>query len=40
VIDHDGNGSFRFEERPFVVMQDGASVSLGTVRGPTVLVAK
>jgi hypothetical protein len=40
VIDHDGRGGFRFEERPFVVMQDGAFVSLGTVRGPTALVAK
>jgi tetratricopeptide (TPR) repeat protein len=40
VIDHDGHGGFRFEERPFVVMQDGAFVSLGTVQGPAVLVAK
>lgn len=40
VIDHDGHGSFRFEERPFVVMQDGAFVSLGAVQGPTAVVAK
>jgi hypothetical protein len=40
VIDHDGHGGLRFEERPFVVMQDGAFVSLGMVRGPTALVAK
>jgi tetratricopeptide (TPR) repeat protein len=40
VIDHDGRGGFRFEERPFVVMQDGAFVSLGTVHGPAQLVAK
>jgi tetratricopeptide (TPR) repeat protein len=33
VIDHDGKGGLRFEEHPFVVMQDGAYVELGTVRG-------
>jgi uncharacterized protein YfaP (DUF2135 family) len=31
VIDHDGHGGLRFEERPFVIMQDGAYVELGTV---------
>ncbi len=31
VIDHDGRGGLRFEERPFVIMQDGAFVDLGTV---------
>ncbi|MES1172306.1 MAG: VIT domain-containing protein [Bacteroidota bacterium] len=31
VIDHDGQGRLRFEERPFVIMQDGAFVNLGTV---------
>ena len=34
VIGHDGRGDLRFEERPFVVMQDGAFVDLGTVVGP------
>jgi hypothetical protein len=33
VIDHDGHGKLRFEERPFVVMVDRAFVDLGSV-GP------
>jgi tetratricopeptide (TPR) repeat protein len=32
VVEHDGSGGLRFEERPFVVMVDGAFVKLGTVR--------
>ncbi|HVV52986.1 MAG TPA: tetratricopeptide repeat protein, partial [Polyangia bacterium] len=31
IIDHDGRGNLRFDERPFVIMQDGAFVDLGTV---------
>jgi hypothetical protein len=31
IIDHDGKGGLTFEERPFVVMADGAFVDLGTV---------
>lgn len=31
IIDHDGKGNLTFEERPFVVMVDGAYVDLGTV---------
>ncbi|HOX47189.1 MAG TPA: TonB family protein [Myxococcota bacterium] len=34
IIEHDGRGGLRFEERPFVVMKDRAFVDLGTVRGP------
>jgi hypothetical protein len=30
IIEHDGRGGLRFEERPFVVMADRATVSLGT----------
>jgi hypothetical protein len=30
IIEHDGRGGLRFEERPFVVMADHASVDLGT----------
>jgi tetratricopeptide (TPR) repeat protein len=30
IIDHDGKGGLTFEERPFVVMADGAYVDLGT----------
>jgi len=37
VIEHDGRGGLSFEERPFVVMQDGAFVELGSVRGGGVL---
>jgi Vault protein inter-alpha-trypsin domain len=40
VIDHDGQGGLRFEERPFVVMQDGAFVELGNVRAPGAAIAK
>lgn len=32
VVEHDGRGHLRFEERPFVIMQDGAFVELGHVR--------
>ena len=31
IIEHDGRGNLRFDERPFVIMQDGAFVDLGTV---------
>jgi hypothetical protein len=31
IIDHDGHGNLRFDERPFVIMQDGAFVDLGQV---------
>jgi len=31
IIDHDGQGGLTFDERPFVVMTDGAYVDLGTV---------
>ena len=30
IIDHDGRGGLKFEERPFVVMADHAFVNLGT----------
>jgi hypothetical protein len=33
VIEHDGRGGLRFEERPFVVMRDNAFVEMGTVTG-------
>jgi hypothetical protein len=31
IVDHDGHGGIKIEERPFVVMQDHAFVDLGTV---------
>jgi hypothetical protein len=31
IIEHDGAGNLRFEERPFVIMNDNAFVDLGTV---------
>jgi hypothetical protein len=34
IIEHDGSGGFAFEERPYVVMRDGAYVDLGSVAGP------
>jgi hypothetical protein len=33
VMEHDGKGGLRFDERPFVVMTDQAFVKLGTVTG-------
>ena len=32
ILKHDGKGTFRFEERPFVVMNDQAYVNLGQVK--------
>jgi tetratricopeptide (TPR) repeat protein len=34
IISHDGRGGLQFEERPFVVMRDGAYVDLGTITAP------
>ncbi|UQA61889.1 VIT domain-containing protein [Polyangium aurulentum] len=34
VLEHDGRGGLKFDERPFVVMTDQAFVDLGTVNGP------
>ena len=34
VVQHDGEGHLKFEERPFVIMQDDAFVDLGTVPRP------
>jgi hypothetical protein len=34
IIEHDGEGGLRFEERPFVIMADNAFVDLGRVEGP------
>jgi len=34
IIEHDGQGRLRFDERPFVIMQDGAFIDLGTVPRP------
>jgi tetratricopeptide (TPR) repeat protein len=34
VVEHDGRGGLKFEQRPFVVMNDGAFVDLGEVKGP------
>ncbi len=31
ILEHDGKGGLKFEERPFVVMTDQAFVDLGTV---------
>jgi len=32
ILRHDGKGKLSFEERPFVIMQDGAYVDMGTVK--------
>jgi tetratricopeptide (TPR) repeat protein len=34
VLQHDGEGGLKIEDRPFVVMNDGAYVDLGVVKGP------
>jgi tetratricopeptide (TPR) repeat protein len=33
VIEHDGKGGLRFEERPFVMMRDNAFIDMGAVAG-------
>jgi len=33
IIEHDGHGGLHFEERPFVIMRDGAFIDMGTVKG-------
>ena len=38
IIEHDGQGDLPFEERPFVVMNDGAYVDLGSVATPKSVV--
>jgi tetratricopeptide (TPR) repeat protein len=40
IIDHDGRGGLRFEERPFVVMRDGAFVDMGVVTAAAVVADK
>jgi hypothetical protein len=40
VIEHDGHGALHFDERPFVVMTDGAFVDLGTVTGTRLKVER
>lgn len=34
IVEHDGSGTIKLEERPFVVMTDRAFVDLGVVTGP------
>ena len=34
IVQHDGRGNLRFDERPFVIMADHAFVDLGKVTGP------
>ena len=34
IVQHDGQGTLKFDERPFVVMQDQAFLELGTVSKP------
>jgi len=34
IIQHDGKGGFKFEDRPYVVMTDRAYIDLGDVKGP------
>jgi hypothetical protein len=34
IMEHDGHGGLKFEERPYVVMTDRAFVNLGNITGP------
>ena len=34
ILEHDGHGELRLADVPFVVMNDGAFVDLGEIRGP------
>jgi len=40
VVEHDGHGGLKIERRPFVVMNDGAYVDLGTVGQAGLMVAR
>ena len=40
VVRHDGKGNLTFEERPFIVMIDGAFVDLGRVDSKTAAIGK
>ena len=40
IIRHDGKGRLGFEDRPFVIMADGAYVDLGTVRASNAKLPK
>jgi len=31
ILEHDGHGRMSFEERPYVVMEDGAYLELGSI---------
>ena len=34
IVQHDGKGGLRFDDRPFIIMKDRADVELGTLTGP------
>jgi hypothetical protein len=34
IVEHDGKGALYFDDRPYLVMKDGADVSLGELTGP------
>ena len=34
IVQHDGRGGLRFDDRPFVIMKDGAFVDLGQLKAP------
>ncbi len=34
IVEHDGQGTLKFEERPFLIMKDRAYLDLGEVKGP------
>jgi hypothetical protein len=34
IIEHDGNGKLRFDDRPFVIMNEGGGTDLGVVVAP------
>ncbi|MEM6989554.1 MAG: VIT domain-containing protein [Myxococcota bacterium] len=34
ILQHDGRGGLKFEDRPFLIMKDGAEAELGSLAGP------
>jgi len=32
IIEHDGKGNLSFEERPYIVMENGAYIDLGQIK--------
>jgi uncharacterized protein YfaP (DUF2135 family) len=34
IVQHDGSGHLKFDDRPFIIMKDGADATLGELQNP------